>query len=128
MYIAKATEINFSDWSNIGLLIITFVSIFAPIVVSIINNVHDYRVRKMEMNSKIKQEILSQFSKTILKEFNSDFVHADFRQSLNLLNIYFDVDNNLVDKIISTKYSHINDFQADVTKLMKKLSVQVKYK
>ena len=119
---------NLSDWSNIGLLIITFVSIFAPVVVSIINNIHDSKVRKMEINSKIKQDVLYQFSKTIVKEFNPEYVNSDFRQALNLLNIYFNVDNHLVKKIITTKYENINDFQNDVTALMKKLSTQVKYK
>lgn len=116
------------NYIQFGLLIITIISIVSPVIVTIINNHHDYKVRISEYNSKIKQEILSEFCSSITKEFNSEYIHKDFYKNLNLLHIYFDVDDTLINKITTNTYDDINAFQKDVTKLMKLLSKQVKYK
>lgn len=117
-----------ANYIQIGLLIITFASVFSPVIVTILNNLHDTKIRKLELNSKTKQDVLNQFSKSVIKEFNSNFINHDFRNALNMLYVYFDVDDKLIENITSGKHKNVNEFQNDVTKLMKKLSKQIEYK
>lgn len=122
------SDAEFANYINLGLLIITFTSTFAPVIVTIINNIHDTNVKRLESNNKFKHEILSNFSLSVTKNFSNHFVNNDFHRDLNLLYIYFNVDNNLINRIITHKYKDIYDFQNDVTKLMIKLSKQIKCK
>ncbi len=122
------SDTEFANYINLGLLIITFTSTFAPVIVTIINNIHDTNVKRLESNNKFKHEILSNFSLSVTKNFSNHFVNNDFHRDLNLLYIYFNVDNNLINRIMTHKYKDIYDFQNDVTKLMIKLSKQIKCK
>ena len=108
--------------------IIALVSLISPILVTILNNRHDYKVRRLENFSKLQQEILFNFSTSITKNFNSNSIHSDFRKDLNLLNIYFDVNEKLIEKIMKHEYKDVNEFQDDVNKVMKSLSKQIKSK
>lgn len=108
--------------------IIAAASFLSPVIVTLINNHHDYKIKKLEFDSKIKQEVLSKFALTVTKEFGSPFVHNDFQESLNLLYVYFDVDDKLINNILYKEHDNINDFQKDVTKFMKYLSKQIKSK
>jgi len=117
-----------ANYINLGLLIIALTSTFAPIIVTIINNIHDTNIKKLEINSKIKQEILSNFAASI-NYLNGDLtLGAEFYKNLNLLNIYFDLNNEAITNIANTSYSDDFDFQEDVTQLMKDLSKQIKNK
>lgn len=117
-----------ANYINLGLLIIALTSTFAPIIVTIINNIHDTNIKKLEINSKIKQEILSNFAASI-NYLNGDLtLGAEFYKNLNLLNIYFDLNNEAITNIANTSYSDDFDFQEDVTQLMKDLSKQIKSK
>ena len=117
-----------ANYIQIGLLIITFASIISPVFVTLLNNIHDGRIRKIDINNKIKQNILKEFAENINYLNGYTNIGLDYYRSLNLLNIYFDVDNELIEHISSTQYKNNVDFQKDVTKLMKKLSKQIKYK
>lgn len=122
------TDNEIANYINLGLLIIALTSTFAPIIVTIINNIHDTNIKKLEINSKIKQEILSNFAASI-NYLNGDFtLGAEFYKNLNLLNIYFDFNNEAITNIANTSYSDVLDFQEDVTELMKDLSKQIKNK
>lgn len=122
------SDTEFANYINLGLLIITFTSTFAPVIVTIINNIHDTNVKRLESNNKFKHEVLSNFSLSVTKIFSNHFVNQDFHRDLNLLYIYFNVDNNLINRIMTHEYKDIYDFQNDVTKLMIKLSKQIKCK
>lgn len=108
--------------------IIAVASFMSPVIVTLLNNRHNYKVKKLEIDSKVKQDVLSQFSLTVTKEFKNKLVHDDFQQSLNLLYVYFDVDDDLINKITTTNYQDLHQFQKDVTKLMISLSKQIKSK
>lgn len=118
-------DISFNDYVQIGLLIITVISLLSPIAVAIINNYHNYRVKKLEINSGVKQEILKNFALSVNMEFITKSYKAKFRQDLNLLYVYFDVNDKLVNKILNTDYKNAKEFQDDVIKLMKELSKQI---
>lgn len=118
-------NISISDYIQIGLLLITIISLLSPILVAIINNSYNYKVKKLELNSQAKQDILKNFALSVNMEFITKSYKAKFRQDLNLLYIYFDVDDKLVNKILNTDYKNVKDFQNDVTKLMKDLSKQI---
>lgn len=113
-------------WTITAIIAVT--SILSPVIVTLINTHHNYKIRRLEIDSKIKQEVLSNFAKSINDNFSSKFVSTDFHKDLNLLFVYFDVDEKLVERIISTDYTDVLKFQKDVTKLMKSLSKQIKYK
>ena len=108
--------------------IIAVASFMSPVIVTLLNNRHDYKLRKLEVDSKIKQEVLSKFALTVTKNFKDNFVHDDFQESLNLLYVYFDIDDKLIDNIIVKKHNNLNDFQKDVNILMRNLSKQIKTK
>lgn len=116
------------NYIQFGLLIITLVSIFSPIIVTVLNNRYNYKIKKLETVCKIKQEVLSKFSKNVILMFGSNYLEQDFYESLNMLYIYFEVDDSLIAKIIANDYKDILEFQKDITKLMKALSKQLKYK
>ena len=108
--------------------IIAVASLISPIIVTFLNNRHNYKMKKLEIDSKVKQEILSKFTSTITREFNNNFIHNDFQASLNMLYIYFDVNDELINNIVNKKHNNLNEFQKDVNKLMKSLSKQIKSK
>lgn len=118
-------DISISDYIQIGLLIITIISLISLIIVALINNSHNYKIKKLESNNQIKQEILKNFALSVNMEFASNSFKAKFRQDLNLLYIYFKVNDKLVNKILDTDYNNVKDFQTDVTKLMKELAKQI---
>lgn len=118
-------ENSINDYIQIGLLIITFVSLLSPVLVAIINNQHNYKIKKLELSSVAKQEVLKQFALSVNLEFITKSYKAKFRQDLNLLYVYFDVNDKLVNKLLSTDYKNVKDFQDDVIKLMKDLSKQI---
>ena len=113
------------NYIQLGLLVIAVASVFSPVIVTILNNHHNYKVKKLDSINTTKQEVLANFCKTIMKMFNSQYLHRDFYENLNLLYIYFNVDETLVNRIITEDYKDIHQYQKDVTKLMKSLSKQV---
>lgn len=108
--------------------IIALTSLASPIITTIINNKHDLEIKKLEHNSNIKQEVLKNFALSINSLFNEQYFDAEFHKDLNLLYIYFDVDETLLNAIIVTKYTDWRVFQKDVALLMKSLSKQIKSK
>lgn len=118
-------NVNLNNYIQIGLLIITFVSLLSPVFVALINNHHNYKIKKLEISSSTKQEVLKQFALSVNLEFVTKSYKASFRQDLNLLYVYFDVNDKLVNKLLNTDYENVNDFQNDVIKLMKDLSKQL---
>ena len=87
------------NYIQICLLIIAFASVFSPVIVTIINSIHDTHVRKLENINKAKQDVLSEFSKNVTSLFGSQYFEAEFYQSLNKLYIYFNVDEKLINKL-----------------------------
>ena len=108
--------------------IIALTSLASPIITTIINNKHNLKLKKLEYNSSIKQEILKNFASSINSLFCEQYFDSEFHKDLNLLYIYFDVDETLLNKIINTTYTNSKDFQKDVSELMKSLSKQIKSK
>lgn len=116
------------NYIQIGLLLIAIISIASPIIVSLITSWHDSNIKKLEIDSKIKQEVLKDFTDKVAYLNNYTVSSFDFYKSLYLLNVYFDVDNDLIEQMAKTKYDDNISFQKDVNILMKKLSKQIKYK
>ena len=122
-------NLTIDNYIQIGLLIITIVSVLSPTIATIINSIHDTNIKKLEINSKIKQEILNSFAEKINYLNGYSSIALEFYKYLNLLNIYFDdVDNEFIEYIAKTQYKGDIAFQRDVNKLMQTLAKQVKYK
>ena len=119
-------KLTIDNYIQIGLLIITLVSVVSPTIATILNNIHDTKIKKLQKDIDIKQEILREFSQNIVYLHGYETAGTEFYKYLNLLNIYFDVDNELLDHIMNTNYSSQKEFQKDVTKFIKKISIQVK--
>ena len=117
------------NYIQIGLLIIAFASVFSPVIVTIINSIHDTHVRKLENIDKAKQDVLSEFSKNVTSLFGSQYFEAEFYQSLNKLYIYFNVDEKLINKLL-TEHKGMNniEFNKLVSQIIYDLSKQLKYK
>lgn len=117
------------NYIQIGLLIIAFASVFSPVIVTIINSIHDTHVRKLENINKAKQDVLSEFSKNVTSLFGSQYFEAEFYQSLNKLYIYFNVDEKLINKLL-TEHKGMNniEFNKLVSQIIYDLSKQLKYK
>nr|DAU67700.1 MAG TPA: hypothetical protein [Caudoviricetes sp.] len=117
------------NYIQIGLLIIAFASVFSPVIVTIINSIHDTHLKKLENINKVKQEVLSEFSKNVTSLFGSQYYETEFYQSLNKVYIYFNVDEKLINKLI-TDASKMNnvEFNKLVNQVIRDLSKQLKYK
>lgn len=117
------------NYIQIGLLIIAFASVFSPVIVNIINSIHDTHVRKLENINKAKQDVLSEFSKNVTILFGSQYFETEFYQSLNKLYIYFNVDEKLINKLL-TEHKGMNniEFNKLVSQIIYDLSKQLKYK
>ena len=72
------TDISLNDYIQIGLLIIAIISILSPIIVSIINNIYNYNVKKLDMYELQKREILQNFINVAIECFKYD---NDWRQN-----------------------------------------------
>ena len=122
-------SLNTNELVQIGLLIIAIAGIISPVIVSVVNNIYNYRIQKLESISKVKQNILEKFSYYINQRYGcSTYDKDELFRYVNLLYIYFDVDDNLLFKILFSEYDKEELFQEDVRKFFKKLSKQVKYK
>ena len=117
------------NYIQIGLLIIAFASVFSPVIVTIINSIHDTHIRKLENINRAKQDVLSEFSKNVTSLFGSQYFEAEFYQSLNKLYIYFNVDEKLINKLL-TEHKGMNniEFNKLVSQIIYDLSKQLKYK
>lgn len=118
-------NVSIADYTQLGLFIITIISLLSPIAVALINNSHNYKIKELELSNQVKQEILKNFALSVNMEFATNSFKAKFRQDLNLLYVYFKVNDRLVNKILETDYKNVKDFQNDVTKLMKDLAKQI---
>ena len=109
--------------------IIALTSLASPIIIALVNNNHDFKVKELEINSKIKQEILEKFSYYINQKYKYNIVEElELYKNVNLLYIYFEIDEVLLNKILNNHYTEENDFRRDVAIFMKRLSKQIKYK
>ena len=105
------------------LCVITVCTVVSPILVALFNNIHDYKIKKLEFVFKAKQDALVEFAAAIIK--NHDINSTAFYQALNKLYIYFDVDDELVQELIKNNHLKLDLYQKNATKLMKKLAKQV---
>ena len=108
--------------------IIAVASFLSPVIVTLFNNHHDYKVRKLEIDSKIKQEILSNFAKYIEQLYGYEFICEETYQYTRLIYTYFDVNDKLMNKLFNSKFTNHEDFRKATLELMKDLSKQIKSK
>lgn len=109
--------------TDVIMCIIALCAIASPVIVSFMNNKHDYAIRKLDMINKVKQNVLSDFAKHALGHW--DTITTSFYSALNQLYIYFEVDEKLLKNITEKHHSNINEYQDDVSKFMKSLSKQI---
>ena len=118
---------NISDYIQIGLLIIAFTTTFVPAIITVINNIHNSRMRKLEIISEIQQNLLSEFSKQSTRYLENNHFVREFYDSINLLYVYFEVDDKLLEDVINSKINR-KTFQIAMANFMKDLSKQIKSK
>lgn len=107
------------------LCIISLSAIISPVLVAFLNNWHDYLIKKLENITKVKQDVLSKFANVAFNNWSSDGFNKDFYNALNLLYIYFDIDDELVSNIIENIPNNAVDYQEELAKFMKSLSKQI---
>lgn len=111
--------------TDVILCIIALSAIISPVLVTFMNNSHDYAVRRLELITKNKQDILYNFSKAVNQDFkNNDNVLRLF-QAINLLYIYFDVNDKLLEEITDNCSKKQQPFDEDVINFIKDLSKQI---
>lgn len=118
---------NISDYIQIGLLIIAFTTTFVPAIITVINNMHNSHMRKLEIVSEVQQNLLSEFSKQSTRYLNDNYFVKEFYTSVNLLYAYFEVNDKLLDDVINSK-GNVKNFQIAMSIFMKDLSKQIKCK
>lgn len=115
--------------TDLILCIIALSAIISPVAVAFMNNKHDYAIKKLELITKTKQEILSNFANQVLSNWpTNEIVAINFYKSLNILYAYFDINDQLLDKIINSKGKNIYEYQKDIADFMKDLSKQINNK
>ncbi len=118
------TDLNLTITSIIALC-----AIASPCLVTILNNRHNLKIRRLEINSKTKQEILENFAYYINQVHFCDTVdELELHKYANLLHIYFAFDEMLFEKILNRDYQFDVDFRLDVAKLLNQLAKQINYK
>lgn len=121
------SNLNVSDYIQIGLLIIAFTTTLAPVIVTILSNIHNSRIRKLEIISEVQQKLLSEFSKQSTRHLNENYFVKEFYDSVNLLYAYFEVNDELLNNVINSK-GNVKTFQIAMSIFMKDLSKQIKCK
>lgn len=128
------TDISLNDYIQIGLLIIAIISILSPIIVSIINNIYNYNVKKLDMYELQKREILQNFINVAIECFKYDNdwrQNKEFVKSLYSLQLYFkSADDKLIKEINQAmeNYSDKNKFQTSFVIVISRLSKEIKKK
>ncbi len=124
---------NFLDFisnnlASFGLFLVSVITACSPIFVTLINNKHDTKNRKLEMYEKAKQDALKHFIDCCSKYFsvNSDEqLRIEVLSAMHTLLIYFDVDdvlqNNLLDAINNRKHKLLNSAVVSLSNQIKKL-------
>ncbi len=102
-------------------------SLLSPIITAKINNRHQYKMKLLDINSKLKQDILSEFSKQAIRFLNENYFVKEFYDSLNMLYVYFEINEDLLENVITSK-GNIKSFQLAMANFMKDLSKQIKCK
>lgn len=83
-------------------IIIVFVTAISPIVVTILNNRHQIKLKNIELNSANKKDALDKFIDATLNTANSYGSKLKFYKELNKILIY--VDNNSSKKLGKIKF------------------------
>ena len=109
--------------TDVIMCIIALSAIISPIIVAFLNNQHDYKIRKLDMIIKVKQEVLSDFAKNAINNFDTNSI--SFYASLNKLYIYFEINEKLLKDITEKQHNTIYEYQDAVAKFMKNLSEQI---
>lgn len=108
--------------------IIAVVSLVSPVVTTLINNKHQLKLKAYETDSKLKQTSIREFSKQANLYFVESYYVKEFYESIDMLYVYFDVNENLLEKVVQSKKQNITVRQKAMSDFIKDLSKQIKYK
>ncbi len=114
------------EWLSWTIAIILGISsIVSPVVTVIFNNIHETKMKRIEIYELSKRNSLENFIKCASKCFDSTTLGNlyDYYNSLNNLYIYFyDIPEN-IKELINYKGTNFND---ELTKIVQVLSKQIK--
>lgn len=111
-------------------IIIIFVTSISPIIVAIINNNHQYKIKKLEMFELQKREVLEHFISASIDAFNQDNWNRnkEFMKSLYALQLYFKIANvellKQINEIIDGN-PNIDKFKLSFVKVITALSKEI---
>ncbi len=120
-------KLNFDNYIQLGLLLIAITSIISPVIVTILNNNHDYKIKQLERTESVKKELLSKFAKELVHIQNQN-LNDSFLETLNLLCVYFSLgkyEKFYIYKINNSIYDSKEEFQNDMLELMTRLAKQI---
>lgn len=106
-------------------VIIGLIATLPQIVVAVINNQHQYKLKKIEFYTSSKQKALSDFNENAIKYCQSDLndIRIDYEQSLNNLYIYFPKINDFfVKELNDARFYNQDKYFSVLRKTMKYLS------
>lgn len=111
-------------------IIIISVTAISPIIVAIINNCHQYNVKKLEVFELQKREALENFISTSIDAFNQDSwkYNKEFMKSLYTLQLYFKNANSKLIKEINeliASNKDIDKFKLTFVKVVTTLSKEI---
>lgn len=120
------TPEEIDNYIQLGLLILTAISLISPIIVTLMNHHYDFKIRKFEYSAKIKQEALSNFANHSMDRYNDN--KANFYAALAQLYAYFDIDDTKANQLLYDAYPSINIYHMAVIEFIKSVRDQLSNK
>lgn len=128
----ETNSFNWNTFSCIFAIVIGVIAFISPIITAIINNIHQTKIKKLDMYETEKRISLSNFIKAcedfmLEGEYASNKLWSSYYSSINQLYIYFDISDNSMflqlEEII--KKQNIFDSNRELTKIVVTLSKQI---
>lgn len=128
-------ENNTFDWNTfscIFAIVIGIIAFISPIITAIINNIHQTKMKKLDMYEIEKRTVLSNFIKAcedfmLQGEYVSTKLWSAYYSSMHQLFIYFDIpDYSIFSQLKDViKQGNIFNSNQELTKIVKVLSKQI---
>lgn len=108
--------------------IIAISAIFSPAIVSIIDNIFNYKSKKLELEYPNKRNSLTTFVDRAMRVYNTQSFKdvVNYHTAKNDLYIYFNnVPDKLIEKLENTNKNSFSDYKLTLNSIIKKLSLQI---
>ena len=115
--------------SNVILALIALCAIVSPVIVSIVDNICKYNVKKIELKLPKQQEALSKFINIAMRHYCDTMFHeiVEYNSAKNNLYLFFnnvnEIDFDILEEHIKVK--DLSAYKLAITEIAEKLSKQI---